>query len=53
MKFLKEQEARGWLSSLGIRTDLSQIVIYKFMPKMHSIQPGFTYACGPFTKNKE
>ena len=26
----------------------------KFMPEMHSGQPGFTYsACGPFTKNKE
>ena len=26
----------------------------KFMPEMHSKQPGFTYsACGPFTKNKE
>ena len=26
----------------------------KFMPEMHSRQPGFTYnACGPFTKNKE
>ena len=26
----------------------------KFMPEMHSKQPGFTYsACEPFTKNKE
>ena len=26
----------------------------KFMPRMHLIQPGFTYsACGPYTKNKE
>ena len=26
----------------------------KFMPEMHSGQPGFTYsACGPSTKNKE
>ena len=26
----------------------------KFMPKMHSRHPGFTFsACGPFTKNKE
>ena len=26
----------------------------KFMPEMHSKQPGFTYsACGPLTKNKE
>ena len=27
---------------------------YKFMPEMHSRQPGFTYsACGPFAKKKE
>ena len=25
----------------------------KFMPEMHLKQPGFTSACGPFTKNKE
>ena len=26
----------------------------KFMPGMHSRQPGFTYsACGPYTNNKE
>ena len=26
----------------------------KFIPAMHSKQPGFTYsACGPFAKNKE
>ena len=25
----------------------------KFMPEMHLRQPGFTIACGPFTKNKE
>ena len=26
----------------------------KFMPEMHSKQPGFTYSAhGPFTKNKE
>ena len=26
----------------------------KFMPEMHSRQPGFTYnACGPFKKNKQ
>ena len=26
----------------------------KFMPEIHSKQPGFTYSsCGPFTKNKE
>ena len=27
---------------------------YKFKPKMHLKQLGFTYStCGPFTKNKE
>ena len=32
----------------------SLLVGDKFMPEMHSKQPGFTYsACGPFTKNKE
>ena len=26
----------------------------KFMPEMHSRQPGFTYSdCSPFTKNKK
>ena len=26
----------------------------KFMPELHSKQPGFTYsACGPFTKHRE
>ena len=26
----------------------------KFMPELHSNQPGFTYsACDPFTRNKE
>ena len=25
----------------------------KFMPEMHLRQPGFTCACGPFTKKKE
>ena len=30
------------------------LVVDKFMPEMHLIQPGFTYSvCGPFTKNKE
>ena len=30
------------------------LAIDKFMPEMHSKQPGFTYsACGLFTKNKE
>ena len=32
----------------------SLLVGDKFMPEMHSKQPGFTYsACDPFTKNKE
>ena len=25
----------------------------KFMPEIHLKRPGFTSACGPFTKNKE
>ena len=29
-KFLKEQEARGLLSSLGIRTPLSQVFLVRF-----------------------
>ena len=28
LKFLKEQEARGLLSSLGVRTPLSQILLF-------------------------
>ena len=61
-KFIKKQEAKGLLSSLGIRSPLSNFDIInkfllagdKFMPEMHLRQPGFTYsACGPFTKNKE
>ena len=43
--FIKEQEASGFLSSLGD----------KFITEMHLRQPGFTYiACGLFKKkNKE
>ena len=66
-RFIKEQEARGLLSNLGIRTPLSKTPLLnvlqinefllagdKFMPEMHLRQPGFTYsACGPFTKHKE
>ena len=41
LRFIKNQEAKRILSSLGISTS-------------HLKQPGFTYsACGPFTKNKE
>ena len=63
-RFVKEQDAKGLLSQLGIKTPLSKIHLLiinksllvgdKFMPEMHLKQPGFTYsACGPFTKNKE
>ena len=61
---MKEQEAKGLLSNLGIKAPLSNIPLLivnkfllvddKFMPEMHLKQPGFTYsACGPFTRNKE
>ena len=55
-KFIEKQETNGILSSLGLRTTLSNIPLVgdKFMPEMHLKQPGFTYgACGPFTKGKE
>ena len=66
-RFLKEQDAKGLLSNLGIKTlcfvlsvKMNEIankfllVGDKFMPEMHIKQPVFTYsACGPFTKNKE
>ena len=66
-RFLKEQDAKGLLSNLGIKTlcfvlsvKMNEIVNKfllvgdKFMPEMHIKQPVFTYsACGPFTKNKE
>ena len=82
--FIKNQEAKGLLSKLGIKTPLRKVPILgdilflmgrflktlvakrlikmnkivknflcaadKFIPEMHSKQPGFTYsACGPFT----
>ena len=66
-RFVKEQDAKGLLSNLGIKTlcfvlsvKMNEIVNKfllvgdKFMPEMHIKQPVFTYsACGPFTKNKE
>ena len=66
-RFVKEQEAKGLLSSLGIKTSLNKkcikmneivnkflLVGDKFMPEIHLKQPGFTHsACGLFTKNKE
>ena len=67
-KFIKEQQAKGLLSNLGIKTPLNKISSYKmnniinkfllagdkFMPEMHLRQPQFTYsACGPFTKHKQ
>ena len=60
--FIKNQEAKGLLSKLGIKTPLSKVPILddillagnNFKLEMHLKQPGFTYsACGPFTKNKE
>ena len=65
-KFIKDQEASGLLSSLGIKKRLSEIPLVlevlvnkillaadKFMSEMDLRQPGFTYsACGPFTKTK-
>ena len=60
-KFIKEQEARGLLTSLEIKTPLNKVPLLvkkfllgdKFMPEMHLRQPGFTQgACELFTKNK-
>ena len=71
-RFIKNQEAKGLLSNLGLKTPLRKIPVLgdilfwmhikmkivnkfllagdKFMPEMHSKQPGFTYsASGPFT----
>ena len=69
VKTLKEQEAKGLLSSLGLKTRLSKIPlfgdtffwVYKIneivninMPEIHLKQPGFNYsACGLLTRNKE
>ena len=62
-RFVKEQEAKGLLRNLGLKTPLSKmdeivntflLVGNKFMPEMHLKQPGFTYSvCGLFTKNKK
>ena len=63
-KFIKEQQAKGLLSNLGIRTPLQNEVQNEqhkfllagdtFIPEMHLRQPHFTYsACGPFTKHKQ
>ena len=57
-RFVKEQEAKGLLSNLEIKTPLSKIPLQsvkvnetvnnfllvgdKFMPEMHLKQPGFT-----------
>ena len=66
---MKEKEAKGLLSYLGIKTPLSKIPLLniankivntflvvgdKFMPEMHLKQPDFTCSgCVLFTKNKE
>ena len=55
-RFIKNQEAKGILINLGLRTPLSKVPILgdEFMIKIHLKQLGFTYSvCGPFTKNKE
>ena len=61
-KFIKEQQAKGLLSNLGLRTPLNKIPVLgefllagdKFMPEMHLRHPKFTYsACGPITKHKK
>ena len=58
--FIKEQEAKELMSSLGIKTPLSKVPNKfllagdKFMPEMHLKPSGFTYsACGTFTRNKQ
>ena len=59
-RFIKNQEAKGLLSNLGIKTPLSKVPILgdilfrmhikmneianKFMPEMHLKQLGFTYS---------
>ena len=54
---MKEQEASGFLSSLGTSTSLSKIplvgiLLFQGINKLR--QPGFMYsACRPFAKNKE
>ena len=68
-RFVKEQEAKGLLSNLGIKTLLSKIpllnvlsvkmneIVNKFLLVGDKFMPemtGFTYSAGgPFTKNKE
>ena len=54
-KFIKEQETSRFLSSWGIKNS-TQVFLAgdKFMPEMHSKQPGFTYsAYRLFTKKKK
>ena len=41
-RFVKEQEAKGLLSNLGIKTPLSEIPTTWL----------YLHTCGPFTKNK-
>ena len=68
-RFVKEQEAKGLLSNLGIKIPLSKIpllnvlsvkmneIVNKFLLVGDKFMPemtGFTYSAGgPFTKNKE
>ena len=68
-RFVKEQEAKGLLSSLDLKIPLNKIpllgdicfkcikmndIVDQFLLAGDKFMPGFTYsACGPFTKNKE
>ena len=44
--FVKEQEAKAVLSSLGLKTGLGKIPLFgdKFMPEKYLKQPGFIYS---------
>ena len=53
-RFVREQEARHLLSTLGIKIPFSKIPLLNILTELHLKQPGFTYsACDPFTENKE
>ena len=64
-RLVKQQEAKGSLGNLGIKTSLRCInmneIVSKFllagdklMPDLHLKELGFTYsACSPFTRYKE
>ena len=53
-RFVREQEARHLLSTLGIKIPFSKIPLLNILTELHLKEPGFTYsACDPFTENKE